>query len=203
MYLVVRICKVTTSSLSSYPWIILLLTFIPLAHMFPHISYIYCTLLEFWELCEHAQYTRYWIWRYIPYYYCFPEHFTSIPFYFVVYSIYTRACTIFTHPFASVTYRDNRKSHSQSCPDHANSRSLLIRFQHTRPNSIGAFRYSVEDKYPALHSRPSVVWLTHANAEVIIPTDAISKLKLGRCAQDAPNFAWPFRKVLVTPMRWV
>ena len=40
--------------------------------------------------------------------YCFPEHFTSIPFYFVVYSIYTRACTVVTHPFASVAYRDNR-----------------------------------------------------------------------------------------------
>ena len=68
--------------------------------------------------------------RYIPYCYCFPEHFTSIPFYFVVYSIYTRACTVVTHPFVSVSHRDNRKSHPQSCPDHANSRSLLIRFQH-------------------------------------------------------------------------
>ena len=46
--------------------------------------------------------------RYIPYYYCFPEHFTSIPFYFVVYSIYMRACTVVTHTFASVTYRDNQ-----------------------------------------------------------------------------------------------
>ena len=46
--------------------------------------------------------------RYIPYYYCFPEHFTSIPFYFVVYSIYMRACTVVTDPFASVAYRDNR-----------------------------------------------------------------------------------------------
>ena len=46
--------------------------------------------------------------RYIPYCYCFPEHFTPIPFYIVVYSIYTRACTVVTHPFASVTYRDNR-----------------------------------------------------------------------------------------------
>ena len=46
--------------------------------------------------------------RYIPYYYCFREHFTSIPFYFVVYSIYTRACTVVTHPFASVTYRHNQ-----------------------------------------------------------------------------------------------
>ena len=47
--------------------------------------------------------------RYISYYYCFPEHFTSIPFYFIVYSIYTSACTVVTHPFASVAYRDNRK----------------------------------------------------------------------------------------------
>ena len=46
--------------------------------------------------------------RYIPYYYRFPEHFTSIPFYFVVYSIYMRACTVVTHLFASVAYRDNR-----------------------------------------------------------------------------------------------
>ena len=68
--------------------------------------------------------------RYILYFYCFPEHFTSISFYFVVYSIYTRVCTVVTHPFVSVPHRDNRKSHSQSCPDHANSRSLLIRFQH-------------------------------------------------------------------------
>ena len=39
---------------------------------------------------------------------CFSEHFASIPFYFVVYSIYTRACTVVSYPFASVTYRDNR-----------------------------------------------------------------------------------------------
>ena len=48
----------------------------------------WCPLLEFWELCEHAQCTRYMILRYIPYLYCFSEHFASIPFYFVVYSIY-------------------------------------------------------------------------------------------------------------------
>ena len=62
-------------------------------------------MLEFWELCEHAQCM---ILRYIPYFYCFSEHFASIPFYFVVYSIYTRVCTIVSYPFASVTYRDKR-----------------------------------------------------------------------------------------------
>ena len=67
--------------------------------------------------------------RYIPYYCCFPEHFTSIPFYFVVYSIYTRACTVVTHPFASVTYRDNRNIILFSYLDHAHNLRLLIRFQ--------------------------------------------------------------------------
>ena len=65
-------------------------------------------MLELWELCEHAQCTRYMILRYIPYFYCFSEHFASIPFYFVVHSIYMRVCTIVSYPFASVTYRDNR-----------------------------------------------------------------------------------------------
>ena len=69
--------------------------------------------------------------RYIFYYYCFPEHFTSIPFYFVVYSIYTRAFTVVTHPFASVTYRDNRNIIPCSPNlDHADNLRLLIRFQH-------------------------------------------------------------------------
>ena len=68
----------------------------------------YLLMLGFLELCEHVQCARYMNLRYIPYFYCFPEYFTSIPFYFGVYSIYTRACTIVTHPFASVTYRDNR-----------------------------------------------------------------------------------------------
>ena len=65
-------------------------------------------MLEFWELCEYAQCAWYMNLRYILYFYCFPEHFTSISLYFVVYSIYTRVCTVATHPFASVTYRDNR-----------------------------------------------------------------------------------------------
>ena len=38
----------------------------------------------------------------------FSRAFYVYPLYFVVYSIYTRACTIVTHPFASVDYRDNR-----------------------------------------------------------------------------------------------
>ena len=46
--------------------------------------------------------------KYILYFYCFSEHFTSIPFYLVVYSIYTNACTVVNYLFASVTYRDNR-----------------------------------------------------------------------------------------------
>ena len=74
--------------------------------------------------------------RYILYSYCFPEHFRSISFYFVVYSLYTRVCTVVTHPFASGPHRDNRKSHSLSCPDHTNNLSLLIRFQHILDYSI-------------------------------------------------------------------
>ena len=54
------------------------------------------------QLCEHAQCARYMNLRYIPYFCCFSEHFTSIPFYFVVYSIYA------SHPFASGPHRDNR-----------------------------------------------------------------------------------------------
>ena len=65
-------------------------------------------MLEFRELCEHAQCARYMDLRYILYFYCFSEHFTSIPFYLIVYSIYTSACTVVNYPFASVTYRDNR-----------------------------------------------------------------------------------------------
>ena len=65
-------------------------------------------MLEFWELCEHVQCTWYMILRYIPYFYCFSEHFASIPFYFVVYSRYTGACTVVSYLFASVTYRDNQ-----------------------------------------------------------------------------------------------
>ena len=57
-------------------------------------------------------------------------HFASIPFYFVVYSIYTTGCTIVSYPFASVAYRDNPESYSLSCSDHMNNLSLLIRFQH-------------------------------------------------------------------------
>ena len=38
--------------------------------------------------------------------------------YFVVYSIYTRICTVVTHPFASRAHRDKRKSYSLSYPDH-------------------------------------------------------------------------------------
>ena len=37
--------------------------------------------------------------------------FIFIPIYSVVYSIYTRTCTVATHPFASGTLRDNRKSY--------------------------------------------------------------------------------------------
>jgi hypothetical protein len=33
---------------------------------------------------------------------CFSGHFSIIPFYFVVYSIYTRPCNVVTYPFASV-----------------------------------------------------------------------------------------------------
>ena len=75
--------------------------------LFASITSVLCWMLEFWELWEHAQCTRYMILRYIPYFYCFSEHFASIHFYFVVYSIYTRACTVISYPFASVTYRDN------------------------------------------------------------------------------------------------
>ena len=47
----------------------------------PHtLPYHQIQLLEFWELCEHAQCTRYMILRYIPYFYCFSEHFAFIPF---------------------------------------------------------------------------------------------------------------------------
>ena len=76
-----------------------------------HCSLAHCfaqgSLLEFWELCEHVQCTWYMISRYIPYFYCFSKHFASIPFYFVVYSIYIRACTVISYLFASATYRDN------------------------------------------------------------------------------------------------
>ena len=95
-----------------------------------YLSHTSAQLLEFWELCEHAQCTQYMILRYIPYLYCFSEHFASIPFYFVVYSIYTRACTVVSYPFASVTYRDNRNITPFSHLDHADNLRLLIRFQH-------------------------------------------------------------------------
>jgi hypothetical protein len=51
--------------------------------------------------------------------------FTLIPFYFVVYSIYTRSCIVVTYPFASVPPRDNRKS-ILFCLDHANDLRLTI-----------------------------------------------------------------------------
>ena len=70
--------------------------------------------------------------RYILYFHCFPEHFTSISFYFVVYSIYTTVCTVVTHLFASVIYRDNRNIILFSHLDHAHDLHLLIRFQHKR-----------------------------------------------------------------------
>ena len=69
--------------------------------------------------------------RYILYFHCFSEHFTSIPFYLVVYSTYTSACTVVNYPFASVTYRDNRNIIPFSHLDHADNLRLLIRFQHT------------------------------------------------------------------------
>ena len=64
--------------------------------------------------------------RYIPYLYCFPEHFTFISFYFIVHRIYTRACIIVTHLFASVTYRDNQNIILFSHLDHAHNLQLLI-----------------------------------------------------------------------------
>ena len=59
-------------------------------------------------MCEHAQCAQYMDLRYILYFYCVSEHFTSIPFYLVVYSIYMSACTIVNYLFASFTYRDNQ-----------------------------------------------------------------------------------------------
>ena len=89
------------------------------------------SLLEFRELCEHAQCAWYIDLGYILYFYCFSQHFTSIPFYLVVYSIYTNACTVVNYLFASVTYRDNRNIIIFSHLDHANNLRLLIRFQHS------------------------------------------------------------------------
>ena len=68
--------------------------------------------------------------RYIPYLYCFSEHFTFISFYLIVHSIYTRTCTVVTHPFASVTYRNNQNIILFSHLDHAHNLCLLIWFQH-------------------------------------------------------------------------
>jgi len=42
---------------------------------------------------------------------CPPGCFVFIPFYLVVYSIYTMTCIVVTYPFASATLRDNRKSY--------------------------------------------------------------------------------------------
>ena len=69
--------------------------------------------------------------RYIPYFYCFSEHFASIPFISVVYSMYTRACTVVSYPFASVAYRDDWNIIAFSHLNHADNLHLLIRFQHS------------------------------------------------------------------------
>ena len=68
-------------------------------------------VLEFWE---HTQCARYADLRYIPYLYCFSMHFVSIPFHFVVYSIYTKDCIVVTYlfaPSATLTVRGNQNSY--------------------------------------------------------------------------------------------
>jgi hypothetical protein len=78
------------------------------------------------KLCEHAQCARSSDSRYILHLDCFSGYFSIIPFYFVVYSIYTRPCNVVTHPFASAPPpRDNRKS-ILFCLDHTNDLRLTI-----------------------------------------------------------------------------
>jgi hypothetical protein len=73
----------------------------PASHINPTFAYS----LSCWnigKLCEHAQCARSSDSRYILHLDCFSGYFSIIPFYFVAYNIYTKACTVVTHPFASV-----------------------------------------------------------------------------------------------------
>ncbi|KIJ93828.1 hypothetical protein K443DRAFT_643422, partial [Laccaria amethystina LaAM-08-1] len=67
-----------------------------------HIALLEGVCWNIGKLCEHAQCARSSDSRYILHLDCFPGYFSIIPFYFVVYSIYTRPCNVVTYPFASV-----------------------------------------------------------------------------------------------------
>jgi len=69
-----------------------------------HIALLEGVCWNFRRLCEHVQCARSPDSRYIPYLYCSSGYFAFTPFYFVVYSIYTRTCIIATHLF--VLWRD-------------------------------------------------------------------------------------------------
>jgi len=86
---------------------------------------------NFGMLYEHAQCTQPPDLRYIPTFIVFWGHFIFIPFYFVDYSIYMRTCTAVTHPFASVTPRDNWKYYFLPFLNHATLTSTVAAFNDT------------------------------------------------------------------------